>query len=186
MRDTYPEQKGKVEVIVDDDQGNYHIEYKDQSYFIDKLNLFSVRDNIPKIHDDDILIGWNSFPFGFGYLDKYYSNTEDNPVFIYMSRLPDVYLRRDYDYTIDTFVFEGTDLQFVFSDMFVLSTAYAYNFLIHYPNEQYITLYSSMHPRLQISLRLFRANGVWFAGGNSNLALFEVSDECLALLNINT
>ena len=60
MCDTYPEQQGAVTVISDDDQGNYHIEYEGQQYNIDELSLFEVRENINEIHEEDILIGWDS------------------------------------------------------------------------------------------------------------------------------
>lgn len=186
MCDTYPEQQGAVTVISDDDQGNYHIEYKGQQYNIDELSLFEVRENINEIHEEDILIGWDSLPFGMWYLDKYYSDTTDNPVFIYMSRLPEVYLRSDYDYKTDTFVLKGTDHTFVFSDMLTLSNEFSYSSISHYTDEISITLHSNAYPRLQISLRLFYVNDVWFAGGNSNSALFKISDEFLSVLTLDT
>ena len=186
MCDAYPDQKGKVEVVSDDDQGNYHIEYEGHHYYVDDLSLFEVRKNIREIQEGDVLVGWDSLPFCVGYLDKYYSDTTENPVFIYLSRLPEVYLRSDYDYKADTFVLTGTDHQFVFSDMFTPSNAFSYDFVDHYTDEVDITLYSDMYPRLQISFRIFCKNNIWYAGGNSNFALFEVSDELLGMLNIDT
>lgn len=184
MCDQYPDQKGKVQVI-SDGESNYHIEYEGQSYFIDKLNLFSVRDSIPAIHEDDILVGWDSLPFGTWYLDKYYSNTADNPIFIYMSRLPDLYLRSDYKYEADTFILEGTDYSFVFSDMLCRSSDFPYNPFTIYSNQTDITLYSKQYPRLKIQLRLFCVDNTWYVGGGSDAVLFEISDELLNLLNTN-
>lgn len=181
----YPDKKGKVQVISDNDEGAYHIEYEGLRYNIDKLKLFRVRENIREIPEDDVLIGWDSLPFGIGYLDKYYSNTNDDPIFIYISRYDELYLRSDYDYKLDTFVLEGTDHQFVFADMFTLSNAFSYNFLNHYTNETDITLYSTMSPRLQIQLCLFCLDNTWYVGGGSDATLFEVSNEFLSLLNID-
>ena len=185
MTDAYPNQKGKVQVI-SDDGSNYHIEYEGNHYNIDKLKLFRVKENTQEIPEDDVLVGWDALPFGIGYLDKYYSYTSDSPVFIYISRYNELYLRNDYNYEADIFVIKGTDQRFVFSDMFTLSNAFSYDSITHYADEIDIILYSDMYPRLQIPLRLFCVNNVWFAGGNSNFALFEVSDELLDLLNIDT
>ena len=186
MCDQYPDQKGKVQIISDNDEGDYHVEYEGRRYNIDKLMLFKVKENIHGIHEDDILVGWDSLPFGIGYLDKYYSYTNDNPVFIYISRYDELYLRNDYNYEADTFIIEGTDTEFVFSDMLTLSSAFSYDFTYLYPDELDITLYSVIYPRLEIPLRIFCVNDVWFAGGNSNSALFEVSDEFLSLLNVDS
>ena len=106
MCDQYPDQKGKVQIVTDNDEGDYHVEYEGLCYNIDKLNLFRVRENIREIPEDDVLVGWDALPFGIGYLDKYYSYTNDNPVFIYISRYNELYLRNDYKYETDTFVME--------------------------------------------------------------------------------
>ena len=171
---------GKVRTV-SDDNGEYHIEYNGTRYNVDEPRLFRVRENMNKIPKEDVLISW----FWLGYLDMHYSYTDDNPVFIYISRFYEVYLREDYDYLTDTFSIEGTDHQFVFSDMFIPSSAFSYSTLYSYPYETDITLYSTTCPRLQASLRIFRVNGTWFAGGEeSSKVLFEVSDEFLELLNI--
>ena len=184
--DTYPDQQGAVDVVSDDDQGSYHLEYNDQLYYADRLGLIEVRETMFKSHPDDVLIGWYSLPFAISYLDQYYADTADNPVFIYMSRLPEVYLRSDYDLDGDTFVLEGTEHAFVFSDVLTLTGAISYDSVSHYKGEIPVTLYSKAHPRLRISLRLFCVDGVWYAGGNSDSALFKASDELLRALDLDT
>ena len=180
LNDEYPDLYEKVQVKSDGEK-DYHIEYESQCYNVDKLGLFQVE----KDRENDVLLSWACLPFGIGYLDMYYSYTTDNPVFIYMSRFPEVYLRDDYNYETDIFIIEGTNYRFVFSDMFTISKAFQYDFMHHYSGEQYITLYSEACPRLQIPLRVFCVNDVWYAGANANHTLFEVSDEFLALLSID-
>ena len=186
MVDTYPDQQGAVDVIADDDGNGYHVEYNGQRYNLDALDLFDVGETSFDVPEGDVLVGWDTLPFGLWYLDKYYSDTAEDPVFIYMPRLREVYLRSDYDYTTDTFVLNGTEHAFVFSDVLTLTGAISYDSVSHYKGEIPVTLYSKAHPRLRISLRLFCVDGVWYAGGNSHSALFLVSDVLLDMVHIDT
>lgn len=186
MCDQYPDQRGKVQIVSDNDEGDYQIEYEGFDYYVDKFYIFRVKKPIVGYHnEDDVLIGWDMMPFGISYLDKYYSYTNDDPVFIYNSRFDDVYLREDYNYETDTFVIEGSDKEFVFSDMLCLSNDLAYDSSCTYSNQTIIMLYSKQCPRLQMKLRLFCVGRTWYLGGGRDAALFEVSDELLSLLNTN-
>lgn len=182
MCDQYPDQKGKVQII-SNGEGDYHVEYEGVDYHIDKLKLFSVRESTREIPEGDVFVGWDSLPFGMGYLDKYYSYTSDDPVFIYISRYDELYVRDDYDYETDTFVMDGSE--FVFLDMFSLSSEFSYDPFCPYPNETDIIFCSKQYPRLQIPLRLFCVDGKWYAGGVINKAIFEVSEEFLSLLAVD-
>jgi hypothetical protein len=62
----------------------------------------------------------------------------------------------------------------------------SYDSVSHYEGEIPVTLYSEACPRLRISLRLFCVNNIWFAGGNSQQALFTVSDEFVRAVNPDT
>lgn len=185
MCDQYPDQKGKIQIISDNDEGDYHIEYEGVDYNIDKLKLFRVRESTHEIPEDDVLVGWNALPFGLGYLDKYYSYKNDNPVFIYISRYNELYLRNDYNYETDVFVLEGTNKEFIFGNMLSLSNDFSYDIFSIYSTQTDITLHSKQYPRLKIQLRFFCVNNIWYAGGESDDALFEVSDELLNMLNTN-
>ena len=186
MVDTYPDQQGAVDVVADDDGNGYHVEYNGQRYNLDALDLFDVGETAFDVPEGDVLVGWDTLPFGLWYLDEYYSDTAEDPVFIYMPRLREVYLRSDYDYTTDTFVLNGTEHSFVFSDVLTLTGAISYDSVSHYEGEIPVTLYSEAYPRLRISLRLFCVDGVWYAGGNSHSALFLVSDVLLDMVHIDT
>ena len=181
MCDEYQDQMGKVR-LVSDDESRYYAKYERQRYNMDTLHLFRLREGMNNIPEGDVLVGWSSLPFGLWYIDTYYSYTADNPVFIYMPRLHELYLREDYRYETDTFIIEGTDARFVFSDMFSLSDTFSYQSTSHYTGERDIVLYSEQYPRLRMPLRLFRMNGVWYAGGDRDNAIFEVSDDLLDML----
>ena len=185
MCDQYPDQKGKIKIISDNDEGDYHIEYEGYNYNIDKLKLFSVRESTRAIPKDDVLVSWNALPFDIGYLDKYYSYTKENPVFIYISRYDELYLRNDYNYKTDTFIIEGSNEEFVFGNMLSLSKDFLYRTFNIYSNQTDITLHTKQCPRLKIQLRLFSVDNTWYVGGGSDDALFEVSNELLDLLNTN-
>ena len=179
-----PELMNKVDSIYDEATDEYNKLYKGQVYKFDKLRLFTVTETARKANEEDVLLSWFQLPLGIGYLDEYYSYTDNDPIFIYMPRLHKTYVRSDYNYETDTFAIEGIDYQFVFSDMLTSSSAFSYNTLYSYPYEKDITLYSTTCPRLQVYLRVFYISGTWFAGGNDDELLFEVSNEYLELLNI--
>ena len=180
MCNTYPDQMFKVQEV-EDDEGNYCAKYEGKVYYVEKSYMFYIRDN-GKVQEGDVLISWNSLPLGIWYMDCYYSDTADNPVFFYISRLSDVYLRSDYDYTLDTFVLDGTDNKFVFSDMLTPSDAFSHMLSMHYKGEVEVLLYSETYPRLQVPLLVFCADDVWFAASDCGTALFEVSDEFVDML----
>lgn len=179
-----PDLMGKVQVI-SDNEGSYYLKYNGQCYYIDKQQMFQVRERMYEIPKEDVLIGWYTVPYGIWYLDEYYSYTADNPVFIYLSRINELYIRSDYDYKTDVFVIDKTEHYFAFSDMLTLSNAISYDAQSHYPKETNIILYSQQHPRLKLHLRIFCVDNVWYAGGNTDSILFEVTDELLSLLDIN-
>ena len=184
MYDEYPEAMGKVQIVSDDDEGNYHIEYEGQRYDRDESGMIKHTD-YNEIREDDILIGWDTLPIGIWYLDEYYSYTTENPLVIYMPRLHEAWIRSDYEYETDVFVIEGTQNKFVFSDMLTVSSAFSYSYVKHYPAEKEFILYSEQCPRLQIVLRLFCVDDIWYVGGQTSNTLFEIPDEFLDMLEAN-
>ena len=174
---------GKVQYVSKEDNDGYDVIYEEIYY--NQSHLFQVREDSREIPENDILIAWDTLPFGLWYLDEYYSYTADAPIFFYLSRTNDVFIRDDYNYETDVFVIEGTEQKFVFSDMFTSSNAIPYAYPIPNKDGTDITLYSETCPRLQIPLRLFCENDIWYAGGISQSALFEVSDELLDTLIID-
>lgn len=193
-QDEYPDLYIKVKVV-SDDEDSYHLEYNGQRYNWDKFELFELPvtgnltfDPIDEcITEGDVLISWGCLPFGIiSYLDRYYSDTADNPVFIYNPRLYELYIREDYNYETDTFVIEGTEQSFVFSDMLTPSYTECTCSFGNHPDSTIITMYSKAYPRLRIKLRVFCENDTWIAHNpHYDSPIFEVSDEFIKILSDN-
>ena len=195
----YGKQKGKVDIVWTDENEdeylNYYAEYNEKRYNLDHYGLFEPMYDTSLPMDQcaaegDVLIGWECASFGFSFLDLYYSNTSDDPVFIYAPRLRDLYIREDYTCETDTFVIEGTDQSFVFSDMLTLVDSAKRDYLRpHLVSPDFIscTLYSESCSRLRIALELVSVDNEWFARVHHNSVYwFAVSDELLYELNIDT
>ena len=186
LYEQYPDQYDTV-TLKSLDEDSYYYEYNGQRYNRDTLLLFEVwYEAAQELPESDVLIGWYLERYMISYLNLYYSYTSEDPVCIYLSRIPEMFLREDYNYQSDTFVIEGTEHQFVFSDMLTLSDAFEYRVISSYPNEKRFALYSKLYPRLRITLSLFQIDGVWYAGGRCDEALFEVSEELLEFINFQS
>ena len=180
MCDQYPDQKGRVRIVSDNDEGDYHIKYDGVDYYVDKLGLFTLKDGTHEVSDNDVIVAWDLN----WYLYKYYSYTSDDPIFIYSPTLDQFFLRNDYNFETDTFVIEGSDKEFVFGDMLYSSTKPSYTH-VFYPYGTDVAFYSKQCPRLQIRLRLFCIGSTWYLGAEYDNAFFEVSEELLKMLNVN-
>jgi len=182
LHEEHGDLKGKVQ-LVSRSEDEYYIEYNGQSYEIDKLDLFDVRGISQDLTANDVLIGWDALPIPVWYIDEYYSDTADNPIFIYISRYNQHYIRSDYQYESDVFILEGTEHGIVFSDMLVKTDAIDYDYIFtRYVGEIEVLLYSEKYPRLRIPLRVFCVDNVWYAGGITSDITFEATSEFIDLL----
>ena len=194
----YPKQKENVDIVWIG-EGLYCAEYNGKRYNLDNYNLFEsmLKTSTSSSFEDyaadgDMLISWEWELLGMGFLHLYYSNTSDNPMFIYEIQTDyiELYIREDYNYETDTFVVEGTDQSFVFSDMLTLVDDSKSEHLRPYmisSDSIAVTLYSECCPRLRIALELVYVDNEWFAHVNRNpIYWFAVSDELLQMLNIDT
>ena len=184
---------GTVEIMNNEsDRGGYYkITYREKTYYEDYAKIFKVTERYG-VYEGDVLVSWESFPLGIYYMDKYYSYTKDDPIFIYTNRLNILFLNEDYDYLNDTFIIEGTNDEIVFSEAF-LETDLKYdhqylNLEAHqdkYQNKTDIVIYSKQCQRLRAYCTIFYENGVWYAGGIDTNYVFSISDEFLDLLMKN-
>ncbi len=131
-------------------------------------------------NEGDVLLGWS----GFGYVNCYYSNTAENPFFIYESRMCALYFREDFDYRQASFLIEGTDESILFSDAFE-DTDFSYHMLTTYSNVTDMTLRLEDCPRLYIDAKVFSHNGCWYLVGNSDTVVYQLTDAVLAMLDEN-
>ena len=72
---------GKVQYVSKEDNDGYDVIYEEIYY--NQSHLFQVREDSREIPENDILIAWDTLPFGLWYLDEYYSYTADAPIFFY-------------------------------------------------------------------------------------------------------
>ena len=93
---------GTVEIMNNEsDRGGYYkITYREKTYYEDYAKIFKVTERYG-VYEGDVLVSWESFPLGIYYMDKYYSYTKDDPIFIYTNRLNILFLNEDYDYLND-------------------------------------------------------------------------------------
>ena len=190
----YGKVKSKIEV-----NGPSLRKYNGNLYVLDEWRLFESMTPSGKPYSEnkecvpegdaaagDVLVGWTPSLYFY----KYYSNTEDNPVFIYEANFDKLYIRDDYDYKTDTFIIEGTDHSFVFSDMLTFLDGPRDDYFhlgLGSPNAIDVFLYSEFCPRLRIYLKLNYVNDMWIANVYGNgYYWFELSDELLQMLNIDS
>ena len=136
-----------------------HIIYEGTVYkrVNDNLNLFCVSGSDG--YENDVMLSWNGTRY-ISYIDEYYSNTTDNPMFIYEERLGWVYFREDYNYYTDIFIVENTDREIVIENIF---GAKCEPIDIYSSNERHhIVMMSTTCNRIEIQVMLILFNGIWY------------------------
>lgn len=166
--------KGSVELSEEDE--DYVAAYQDSVYR--KFNLrFQVSKYDSIAEAGDVLLGWNGWRFG--YVDEYYSDTTENPLFLYESRLRNFFLREDYDYHEDTFFIDGTDISFRFSDTFEDVNLYSKR------KGTKLLLRSETNSRISLELNIITDDGRWYAVTALEGFIMTMSDEFIAALKDN-
>ena len=174
----------KIDVVMEDGDTTSLI-YKDtRYYFVGSTNFFSVmtyetEDGYYLSFEDDTLLSWNGNRY-IWYIDEYYSYTDNNPLFIYNSRLNWVYFRENYDYKSDIFVIEGTDLEIVWNDMFASAVEH-----VDFTPQKNVSIYSKQCPRIKTALELSFVDGQWFMRCSDSKEIWIPSNEFLKFLSYN-
>lgn len=174
----------KIDVVMEDGDTT-SLNYKDtRYYFAGSTNFFSVmtyetEDGYYLSFEDDTLLSWNGNRY-IWYIDEYYSYTDNNPLFIYNSRLNWVYFRENYDYKSDIFVVEGTDLEIVWNDMFDSAVED-----VGFITQNNVSIYSKQCPRIKTSLELSLIDGQWFIRCSDSKEIWIPSNEFLEILSDN-
>lgn len=140
----------KIKLFYEDDR--LCLLYQEEKYIcVGDTNLFDV--DYP-YDTDDILLSWNGHRY-IWYIDEFYSNTTNNPVFIYNSRLHDVFFHEDYNYFKDVFIVEHTDIEITYEEIFKIEKSG-----IEYINGNVVVLESKQFPRIKIKLNLVSLEGI--------------------------
>ena len=173
----------KIECVWDDENPS-HIVYCGEKYvFVGTTNFFNVdtyrvADNYYLSYEDTPL-SWNGYRY-FGYIDEYYSDTSENPIFIYNERLGYVYFHENYDYLSDTFVVEGISSEIVWNDIFLDKQEY-----VDFEKSIEITLYSKQYSRIKTHLKLSCIENQWYASLPDSKEIWTISDEFVEILDEN-
>ena len=166
-RNSLPEDlHNQVKLFYEDDQ--LCLLYQEERYIcVGNTHLFDV--DYP--HDtNDVLLSWNGQRYT-GYIDEYYSNTMDNPVFIYNSRVHDVFFHEDYTYLKDVFIIEHTDIEIIYEDIFKIEKSE-----IKLTNGDEVVLESKQFPRIKIKLNLVSFQGVVYVLLPGSDTVWQCSD----------
>ena len=153
--------------------------YQDETYYIDRWNLFTVTNDSWNINEGDVQLSWNGSRFG--YTKMFYSYTTEMPLFIYETANDDVFFHETYDYTADTFVIAGTNAEIVFSDI-VSDLSKHEN--VNLQEDITIRLYSKNHPRIKMELDLECIEGQWYfcSALSGSSPTWTVSDSFVQIL----
>lgn len=174
----------KIDVVMEDADATSLIYQDTGYYFVGSTNFFSVmtyetEDGYYLTFEDDTLLSWNGSRY-IWYIDEYYSYTDDNPLFIYNSRLNWVYFREDYDYESDIFIIEGTNSEIVWSDIFDSAEKD-----VDFTPQNNVSICSKQCPRIKTSLELSFVDGQWFMRCSDSREIWIPSNEFLKILSDN-
>lgn len=176
FRQEMMENHGDIYDLIDwyqDETGVYLI-YQEQYYqrTMDDLYMDCFLDTS---NEDDVLISWSD---GL-YFYEYYADRKEAPTYIYTPWDSWVYVRKDYEYTQDTFTVEGTEIEFVMSEALIPTTVAVSP---KYSDTIEVAVYSKQCPKLSISLILFCREGVWYGAGDDHGTCYVLTDAFVALL----
>ena len=129
-------------------------------------------------YKEDVLVSWNGYRY-VGYVDLYYSNTLNNPLFIYYKTW--LFLQEEYDYLTDTFVIDGTTEEIMCKDIFGSE-----QINISFENPIEINLYSKQCNRIKAKLALKCVANQWYVSYTGAKKVWIVSDEFKEILLENS
>ena len=127
--------------------------------------------------EEDVLVSWNGYRY-VGYVNSYYSNTLNNPLFIYYKTW--LFLREDYNCTKDIFLIDGINTKIVLEDVFK-SKVNSFDFV----NPVEVVLSSEQCPKVKIYLKLVCVEKQWYLSFPYSQEVWVVSDEFIELLSEN-
>lgn len=166
---------------VSEQENKHYIEYSGIQFSHDSDKIFDIAD-ITEKSKEDVFIGWNGLRLG--YVNKYYSNTNMTPLFIYETRTGSVYLRDDYDYQSDVFIVSDTDSNIVFSDA-LIETDFIGSFSGTATNKASVVIYSELCHRLRINLNVFFEDNEWYAHIKNSGNVYIVTQNFVEILSAN-
>ena len=158
--------------------------YNDEEYILEDKEIFFVTTpDLSSVPDEeDIAISWSGQRFG--YSTVYYSETDENPLFIYTPvSFHDVYFRSDYNYMTDTFCISGTNVEIVPSSIINFDNNIE-SLTDSYKATAKVRLISKINSRIKCDLEIFEYNDSWYSVV-ANSYYSELSSEIVQELKDN-
>ena len=121
-----------------------------------------------------------NFPFSKHML--YHSYGADAPVYIAegysLDRFSQIYFREDYDLTVQTYILDDTDTEFVFSEVF---SPVAWDETIAEAGEyEMLSIRLQDHPEIRLHIDVRCVDGIWYM--HNFAEMWTVSDEFVEIL----
>ena len=156
------------------------IEYQGTTYYIfTPSTQWGDRGDQYMDFENDVLIGWGGMRYG--YLDLFYADTEENPLFIYERRLDWLFFREGYDYETDLYCVEGTEDFISYSEALTVTNR-SFQRDRDYYTYTVVKLVCKSHTRMELELDVINASGVWYGVHKAPNMVFELSDELMEVL----
>lgn len=166
-------------------------EHIDFAYFEDDITRFEYDGNVyykpPVPFLDQFIVneeagyaylGWVGSRFW--YSSFVYSNSIEEPVFLYKTETRTTYLREDYDYRTDTFLVEGTGEVICFGEA-LLETDRKQTSCVNY-NTQEVVLSSVKYPLLKAMWYVYIEDNEWYAVSFEYMTPFKLSEDFIDIL----
>lgn len=173
----------QIECVYEEDEAFYpsYIVYNGEKYiYVGTLKSFPVStyevDDNYYLSYNDTLLGWNGNRY-FWYIDEYYSDTADNPIFIYNDRLYLVFFHENYNYLTDVFVIRNTNEEIQFKNILTSKCEY-----FDFSNPISIEISSKQYPRIKANIKLECINNQWYLSFPDSKEVWIPSDEFIRLL----
>ena len=163
-------------VTFDERNGEQYVLYQGKEYYT--TSLFTATEAYGQVNENDVELGYYySFPFS----TKFYSDSSENPVFIYsIGGDTNLYLRQDYDYKSDTYVVGDTSKTVVFAEVLTKSDC-SYDDLQNHGEPIKLVISLKNHSNMKLSLQLVRKNNIWYVI-DANKESYVVSQSFLDFL----
>lgn len=166
-----PKLKDKVDFISAANNTHY-IEYENDLFQPHTEKILSIDKSA-----EYVFLGWNGSCLG--YKNQYYSYQITNPIFIYETRTNCLYLRRDYNFKMDTFILQNTDASITFSDAIISESHLAFE--INDVVGVDCILYSKNYPELKMFLHVFQYENMWYISTVQG-GLYKISEDFIEIL----
>ena len=178
--------RDQIETVWGDDAPDYII-YQGEKYYYEAINSsFIVGDY--EYYKEDVLLSWNRSNFLFlRYTDRYYSYSNDSPLFIYEYGESDMwlYFHEDYNCMEDTFVVSDTDSEIVLGDIFGSKVE---DLEDEYPAKSMrLSLQSKTNSRLRLVVDLYYSQSKWYISYYQDIydEMWEASESFVKILEQN-